>query len=233
MYKIEYKQVEVGTTIERYQIIIGEIIGLAPDTLSLESGMIDISMQLHCEDIACHIHANKAIIDATEEAFTTVLKNKLDNLESGYYDDQTASEVPTTETGYSVQDHINDINNPHQVTKTQIGLSNVTNDAQLIRESGDFNTFEEKVTPESGDIILIEDASNGYGKKKTLIGNLPGGGGGAVDSVNGKVGVVVLGAEDINTTESGTTIQDKLNSLESNVVNFSDINNILANQIFN
>ncbi len=136
-------------------------------TVPTEDSGITVQDALNLLETDQHIHINKSLLDSIESGDL-----------GGGTDDQTASEVPTTETGYSVQDHINDINNPHQVTKTQIGLSNVTNDAQLIRESGDFNTFEEKVTPESGDIILIEDASNGYGKKKVLIGNLPGGVGG-------------------------------------------------------
>ena len=56
MYKIEYKQVEVGTTIERYQIILGKIVGLAPDTSSLTAGMIDITVQCYSEDIKAHAH---------------------------------------------------------------------------------------------------------------------------------------------------------------------------------
>lgn len=37
-------------------------------------------------------------------------------------------------TNSNIRDHVNDKNNPHNVTKEQIGLSNVTNDAQVKRE---------------------------------------------------------------------------------------------------
>src|SRR5262249_10381650 len=33
----------------------------------------------------------------------------------------------------SVNDHVGDTNNPHEVTKSQVGLGNVTNDAQLAK----------------------------------------------------------------------------------------------------
>jgi hypothetical protein len=62
------------------------------------------------------------------------------------------------------------------VTKTQVGLSDVTNDAQLKRAALDFATFTEKVTPVSADILLIEDSAASGAKKKVQVGNLPGGG---------------------------------------------------------
>lgn len=45
MYKIEYRQIAVTETIERYQIILCKIEGLTPDTESLTSDMIDMSFQ--------------------------------------------------------------------------------------------------------------------------------------------------------------------------------------------
>ena len=43
----------------------------------------------------------------------------------------TATQVDTDVSGESVQDHINAIDNPHTVTKTQVGLSNVDNVQQI------------------------------------------------------------------------------------------------------
>lgn len=73
----------------------------------------------------------------------------------------------------TVQGHLVSTSNPHSVTKTQVGLGNVTNDAQLKRAAGDFDTFAEKATPVVGDIILIEDSEDTNAKKKIQFGNMP------------------------------------------------------------
>lgn len=61
---------------------------------------------------------------------------------------------------------------------SQVGLGNVTNDAQLKREAGDINTFTEKVTLNENDIVIIEDSEDSFNKKKAKLENLLGGGGG-------------------------------------------------------
>jgi len=94
-----------------------------------------------------HTHDNKAILDATQESFTTALKNSYDS-------------------------HLVNINNPHNTTAAQVGLGNVTNDAQLKRAAGDFNSFTEKTTPADADITLIEDSANSYFKKKLTWDNI-------------------------------------------------------------
>lgn len=63
------------------------------------------------------------------------------------------------------------------IDKTSVGLSNVTNDAQLKRSAGDFATFTEKATPVDADIVLIEDSEDSNNKKKVQLANLLGGGG--------------------------------------------------------
>jgi hypothetical protein len=80
--------------------------------------------------------------------------------------------------------HVGSTSNPHSVTNTQVGLGNVTNDAQLKRAAGDINTFSEKVTPVGTDILLIEDSADSYNKKKVQITNLPGGGGGEANTAS-------------------------------------------------
>ncbi len=74
--------------------------------------------------------------------------------------------------------HIASTSNPHSTTATQVGLGNVTNDAQLTRAAGDLNSFTEKVTPVNNDIVLIEDSADSFNKKKIKLLNLLGGGGG-------------------------------------------------------
>ena len=73
-----------------------------------------------------------------------------------------------------IDTHISNVTtNPHAVDKTDVGLSAVTNDAQLKRAAGDLNTFDEKLTPTNGDILIIEDSADTYAKKKIQISNLP------------------------------------------------------------
>lgn len=62
--------------------------------------------------------------------------------------------------------------NPHQVTKSEVGLGNVHNKAQLYREANDFNSFSEKTTLNNDDKLLIEDSENSYNKKHILIKRL-------------------------------------------------------------
>jgi hypothetical protein len=50
--------------------------------------------------------------------------------------------------------------------KTDIGLSNVTNDSQLKRAAGDIGSFSEKVSPSNNDVFLIEDSGDSNNKKK-------------------------------------------------------------------
>ena len=68
------------------------------------------------------------------------------------------------------------IGNPHAVTKSEVGLGNVTDDAQLKRESGDINSFAEKTSLAGDDVILIEDSEDAatptYSKKKAKLSSL-------------------------------------------------------------
>ena len=65
-----------------------------------------------------------------------------------------------------------------ELTKTDIGLENVTNDAQLKRADGDINTFTEKTVPTGTDLIIIEDSAASYAKKKVQMVNIPSSGAG-------------------------------------------------------
>jgi len=85
-----------------------------------------------------------------------------------YLDQGGANQVSASE----IRTHIDDTNNPHNVTKSQIGLENVTNDAQLKRSAGDFNSFPEKTSKTNDDILLIEDSEDSYNKKKISVETL-------------------------------------------------------------
>jgi hypothetical protein len=69
--------------------------------------------------------------------------------------------------------HIQCTGNPHSVTQTQVGLSAVTNDAQLKRSCADWTGFGEKVSPSDGDYLLIEDSLNAFRKCYVLMCNMP------------------------------------------------------------
>lgn len=67
-----------------------------------------------------HTHSNKSILDLITEAFTTVLKTAYDS---------TVTWI--TANGSALISHLTDTNNPHSVTKTQVGLGNVDNTSDL------------------------------------------------------------------------------------------------------
>lgn len=61
---------------------------------------------------------------------------------------------------------------------TDVGLGNVTNDAQLKRSGNDWILFTEKTNPVDDDIVIIEDSEDTGAKKVVKLTNLLGGGGG-------------------------------------------------------
>lgn len=63
-----------------------------------------------------HTHANKSTLDAIQEALTTALKAAYD-----------AAVTWISTNGTAILNHISNTSNPHGVTKTQVGLSNVDN----------------------------------------------------------------------------------------------------------
>lgn len=64
--------------------------------------------------------------------------------------------------------------NPHATTKSEVGLGDVTNDAQLKRSAGDIDTFTEKSNPVDNDIVLLEDSANSFAKRKAKVSKLKG-----------------------------------------------------------
>lgn len=59
------------------------------------------------------------------------------------------------------------------LVKADVGLSNVTDDAQMKRSDGDIASFSVKVTPETTDIVLMEDPGNANVKRKITLDSLP------------------------------------------------------------
>jgi hypothetical protein len=102
----------------------------------------------------------------------------------------------------TIDTHLGSTSNPHSVSKAQVGLGNVSDDAQLKRASGDFNSFTEKTGPVNDDIILIEDSADTYAKKKIKKSSLYASafGGGASDT-----------AVDSEASTTETSYQDRVN----------------------
>ena len=122
-----------------------------------------------------HIHSNKAILDLITEAFTTTLKSAYD----------TASAWVTTN-GTNVLNHLANTANPHSVTKTQVGLSNVDDVKQYPNSNPSnftaaettstigslINSATSKATPIDADQLGLMDSASGNILKKLSWVNL-------------------------------------------------------------
>lgn len=113
----------------------------------------------------------------------TAIKNSLVSIDSSgsitLPSGQTVDGRDVSVDGAALAAHIANVSNPHAVTKAQVGLGNVTNDAQLTRGAGDWSGFSVKASPVGADRLLLEDSAAAGAKKYTLISDLPGSGGGA------------------------------------------------------
>jgi len=164
--------------------------------------------------------------DMTKAVYDTNDNNIVDKAEE--LDDGT-----NTATAADVSSHLSNTSNPHNVTKTQVGLGNVTNDAQLKRADGDINSFTEKTAPVSADILLLEDSASSYTKKKVQIGNLPASGGsstftGLSDTpadYTGQAGNVVA----VKSTEDGVEFVDAASGDMTKAVYDTNDNGIVDN----
>jgi ribosomal protein L21E len=106
-----------------------------------------------------------------------------------------------TNTHAQIDTHLANTNNPHSTTATHVGLGNVTNNAQLTRAAGDFNSFTTKPTPVGADILLIENSASSFAKAKITLSSLstfaP------VQSVFGRTGAVVAQSGDYTASQVG------------------------------
>lgn len=74
-----------------------------------------------------------------------------------------------------IDTHLGSSSNPHTVTKSQVSLSNVTDDAQLKRAADDWSAITEEASPAAGDWLLLEQTSGGA-KRKAQVSNVGGSG---------------------------------------------------------
>jgi hypothetical protein len=109
---------------------------------------------------------------ATEDAINGIMKVNGSGTYSAITDNSSNWDMAASSVAVQISSHVVNTNNPHGVTKAQVGLSSVTNDSQLKRSSADFTTFTAKTNPDGNDVILIEDAGASQAKKYILISNI-------------------------------------------------------------
>lgn len=142
------------------------------DTLTNPTATDKVAVVSHASQ---HANANDAIealqakVGANGSAVTTSHDYKLSEVTGA---DKTVGKTATqtlinkTLTSPTINNAV--MSSPTGITATDVGLGSVTNDAQLKRAAGDLNTFTQKVAPEAADILVVEDSSASYAKKKVL-----------------------------------------------------------------
>lgn len=78
------------------------------------------------------------------------------------------------------------------ITKTDVGLSDVTNDAQLKRAAGDIISFGQKATISVNDAVLIEDSEDSNNKQYVTVSQITGAAGGESNTLNSYGGGISL-----------------------------------------
>ena len=119
------------------------------------------------------------------------------------------AKISTNET--TINNHIANTSNPHSVTKAQVGLGNVDNTSDLnkpISTATQTALNGKQATLVSGTNIKTINNQSLLGSGNIDIQ----GGGGAVDSVNGQTGTVVLTASDVGALSDSTVIPTVYNS---------------------
>ena len=142
------------------------------DTLTNPTATDKVAVVSHASQ---HANANDAIeaiqakVGANGSAVTTSHDYKLSEVTGADKAvGKTATQTLTNKTLTSPTINNAVMSSPTGITASDVGLGSVTNDAQLKRAAGDLNTFTQKVAPEASDILVIEDSSASYAKKKVL-----------------------------------------------------------------
>ncbi len=156
-----------ATDIQAIEDSVGAASGICP----LDgSGLVDSSyLPSYVDDvIEAADYASLPVTGETGKIYVTLDDNKQYRWSGSAYVQITSGAVDSVngQTGIVV------------LNKTDVGLTNVTNDAQLKRAANDINTFTEKATPVDGDMLLIEDSADSFNKKKVNLANMIGGSGG-------------------------------------------------------
>lgn len=134
------------------------------DTLLINDGTTTLSKAASLQYVTTATSTSGASIDSHVEGHESGGDDELPH--------QSLSGAGTN-THAQVDSHVGSSANPHSVTKAQVSLGNVTNDAQLKRAAADFSTFTQKATPVIADRLLIEDSADSQNKKYVTVGDLP------------------------------------------------------------
>lgn len=100
---------------------------------------------------------------------------------------------------------------------------------------GEINAITEKVSPVSGDLLILEDSESSYAKKKVQIGNLPGGSGTDDDAIHDNVAGEIDAITAKTSLASGDTflIEDSAASFAKKSIIWSNIVTAIKNALFN
>lgn len=129
----------------------------------------------------------------TESEVDTLLTGKADSSHNhaGVYEPANAN----------IQSHIANTANPHNVTKAQVGLTNVTDHAQLKRDANDINSLTRKSGIVDGDVFILEDSDDSFSKKHARAADLKSYIGGGSSWTN-----VILGSDFVSSSASNVNV---------------------------
>lgn len=142
------------------KLFISAVPGGSP--VIVESGSV-VGNSLLCSSLASLITAGDISVNVGSVGGTTVTASAMSSYSDGTIFDTNSD---------GILDHAALTNNPHNTTKTHVGLANVTNDAQLKRAAADIDSFGAKTPPVAADIFLIEDSAAAFAKAKMTVGVL-------------------------------------------------------------
>ena len=105
------------------------VVYVGEGTINTSTNLIEYTLQSSETDVNGLVTCSVSIFDGTQkqstQEFSFTIRRDINDGDVG--------EVPSTSTPLfsEMKAHIEDLTNPHEVTKTQVGLSNVTDDEQL------------------------------------------------------------------------------------------------------
>ena len=130
-------QYDIASNTLKYVTGVGGLNNVVEDTTPQLGGNLDMNghgiggnTEAQIDDAVSkkHSHSNKTTLDLIEEAFTSALKTAYDSCVTKKHTHSNKTELDKVTDG----DHdVISSGNPHSVTKSEIGLSNVTNNEQI------------------------------------------------------------------------------------------------------
>jgi hypothetical protein len=150
-----------ATDIQAIEDSVGAANGIAP--LGGDSKVPAINLPSYVDDVEEYADlASFPVTGETGKIYVAIDTGKTYRWSGSIYVEISASDVN------SVNGQVGIVT----ITKSDVGLANVTDDAQLKRVSGDINTFTEKLLSVEDDILLLEDSEDSFNKKKIKISSI-------------------------------------------------------------